>query len=258
MFVGAGLAAIVLLVVLVAFAIGRIGRGPATPPPTERVAVSPPTSIAANPEAPATTTSVPTTPPAPRVTPRPTEGVVIATSTPLPTSTPVQPTATRLPTGTPEPTPTLAPTATRLPTPTRTPTRVPTPTLTAAPTRTATPIPPPPTGGVALLEPADGARVRDRVTFRWSWTGSLGPGEIFDVRVCKGEGCVPQFGKTNTGEMVWVWQPDQGGGLYRWQVVVIRKEGDRVIEERAHSAVWGFEWTGGGGGGETIEPTPTR
>jgi len=124
------------------------------------------------------------------------------------------------------------------------------------PTRTFTPTGPP---AVELLEPQDGAQVQGEVTFRWSWAGRLGPGEIFDVRVCKGEGCQPQFGKTNVGDTTWPWQPDEGGGTYGWQVVVIRKEGDRVVAERAHSDIWRFDWSSGGGGSTTAPgPTPTR
>ncbi len=84
------------------------------------------------------------------------------------------------------------------------------------------------------------------MTFQWRWDQALEAGETFDVRVCKGEGCRPQFGKTNVGESTWQWLPDQGSGTYRWQVVVIRKEGDRVVAEIAFSSVRQFVWTGDG------------
>ncbi len=135
-----------------------------------------------------------------------------------------------------------------------------TPTSTA-PARTRTPVPlrratPPAPPAVVLLAPVDGARLHGRVTFRWGWAGTPGPGETFDVRVCKSQECAPEFGKTNTAEPTWIWQPDQGVGTYRWQVVVIRWEEDRVVAEQAHSPVWRFEWTGGGEE-KRPEPTPT-
>ncbi len=95
------------------------------------------------------------------------------------------------------------------------------------------------------------------VTFQWRWDRALAPGETFDVRVCKGDGCRPQFGKTNTGEPTYAWQPDQGEGTYRWQVVLIRKEGDRVVDEVAFSSVRQFICTGSCSGSPPTGPGPT-
>ena len=198
------------------------------------------------------------------------------TKAPTREPTPVPPTATLRPTSLPMAATTAAPRPTRTPTtapptatlkPTDTPTTVP-PTATEAvvlvvPTATPRPLPTATPRGrpaVVLQAPEDAAQLQGQVTFRWTWAVNLGSGEVFDVRVCKGEGCEPRFGKTNTGDTTWVWQPDEGGGTYRWQVVVIRKEGDRVVAEQAHSAVWVFEWSGGGPPGPhpTPVPLPTR
>jgi len=241
-FASLALGSILLLVVLVA-TMGRSGNGepntPQAPSGVTEVAVVGP--VAPSPTSTISHTRIPSP-------------VGIATPTPAPTATP-----TSLPTGTPtmSPTPTQTPTPTSPPTATTTSTRILTLTPTPRPpTRTFTPTGPP---AVELLEPQDGAQVQGEVTFRWSWAGRLGPGEIFDVRVCKGEGCQPQFGKTNVGDTTWPWQPDEGGGTYGWQVVVIRKEGDRVVAERAHSDIWRFDWSSGGGGSTTAPgPTPTR
>lgn len=100
------------------------------------------------------------------------------------------------------------------------------------------------TGGwaIELLQPRDGVQVQGLVTFRWTWADSLSPGEIFDVRVCKGESCQPRFGKTNVGETTWRWLPDEGPGIYRWQVVVI--DGWTKQEKGIRSDVRSFEWRG--------------
>jgi hypothetical protein len=105
--------------------------------------------------------------------------------------------------------------------------------------------------------------VQGLVQFQWGWEGQLGPDEVFDIRVCHGEGCRPQFGKYTTDGTTWVWQPDQGDGIYRWQAVVIRRAEGRVLAERAHSPVWSFNWSGGTTGerdtGKTKpSPKPTR
>jgi len=103
---------------------------------------------------------------------------------------------------------------------------------------------------INLLQPTNGVRVSGLVTFQWAWTGTLRPSETFDVRVCKGEGCQPQFGKTNTDEITWQWCPDASGGIYRWQVLVIDKATKQP--KGPTSGVWEFIWEGGCG-----QPTPT-
>jgi len=169
-----------------------------------------------------------------------------------------------------EPTPTPEVTAIFTSTPTATPRVTPTP---AVATPTATPIPTTTVAraGITLIRPANGAKVQDLVTFEWQWTGP--PGEVFDVRVCKGEGCQPQFGKTNEGDTTWKWCPDWvwvsppdkqeslgAGDVLRWQVVVI--DGTSKQAKGPASEVWQFRWDGGGcgtgGGGGGPKPTPTR
>jgi len=63
-------------------------------------------------------------------------------------------------------------------------------------------------------------------------------GETLDVKVCKGGGCQPQFGKTNTWATTWAWCPDEGEGIYRWLVEVI----DDVTKQPKGptSEVWEF------------------
>ncbi len=138
-------------------------------------------------------------------------------------------------------------------------------TQTATASATATPTEEPATSvpttspAITLIEPANGSSVQDLITFRWAWTGTLAPGEIFDVRVCKGEDCQPQFGKTNTSEIAWLWLPDAGLGTYAWQVVVIDAASKQVTAPA--SEVWRFRWTGGGpppeGSGGQPGPAPT-
>ena len=153
--------------------------------------------------------------------------------------------ATVAPTRTPTPTPTL--TATPTPTLTATPTPTATPTATSAPTPTPTPMP-----TFTLLEPLNGSRVSGLITFEWTWSGQLGPGETFDLKVCKGEGCQPQFGKTSTRDTTWLWCPDNGVGVYRWKVEVIDDLTGQPVGPV--SEVWEFTWDGGCG---TPSPTPT-
>ena len=159
---------------------------------------------------------------------------------------------TETPTTTPTATPTIpTPTLTATPTPTTTPTSTPTPTFTATPLPTAMPTAthtlahtPTPVWAITLLEPAQGSQRGGWVTFEWTWIGEHGEGEVFDMRVCKGEGCQPQEGKTNTRDTTWVWCPDDGQGVYRWQVVVILWQGDQIVGERAPSEVGKFTWVG--------------
>jgi len=242
---GAGLVVVILLAVA-AFAVSRFTGGSATLVPLGSAVVTGSTSTP-RPEiakVPPAATTAPTSSPKPPVAPELTEPVADVTAlTPVPTATKALPTATRLPTSTPKPTE-----------PTRTPTRAPTPTPIPVPMRTPV-SPTPASAAVMLLAPDDGARVQGNVAFQWTWANALGPGEIFDVRVCKGEGCLPQFGKTNVGETTYVWQPDEGEGPYRWQVVVIHRQGDHTMD-RASSSVWRFDWSGGSP--PQPRPTPTR
>ena len=166
-----------------------------------------------------------------------------ATETVAPTATPTEvPTATpiEVPTATPIEVPTVTPTETPTPTPTSTATPRPTPTA----TRTATPTPMP-APSIKLVWPANGAQnLLGLVTFRWTWSGEeLEPGEVFDVKVCQGEGCQLQKGKTNTRDTKWEnWCPDLGQGVYRWKVEVIDKTTHQPKDPASEE--WKFTWVG--------------
>ena len=209
-----------------------------TPTPTPKPPTSTPVPPTATPKPPTSTPVPPTATPKPPtptpVPPTPTPKPPTPTPVPPPTATPKPPT----PTATPMPTATLTLTAT--PTPTGTPTATRTPTQT--PTATAT---------ITLLKPANGSTVSGMVTFSWTWTGELGEGETFDVKVCKGEGCWPATGITNTRDTTWPnWCPPDGVGDYRWLVEVI--DGVTKQPQGPASEVWEFRWTGGCG-----QPTST-
>ena len=153
-----------------------------------------------------------------------------------------------IPTATP--TNTRAPTVTWTPTTTSTPMSVPTNTSTPQPKATATPslyeIAPVP------ISPPDGASLSGAITLQWSWVGSLGSGEYFDVRVWKpGQ---PAYGVAWTETPAWTGTPPHGGGTYNWQIIVIRGRDGRWEEDLTPpSETWTFSWSGGGG----ATPTPT-
>ena len=236
-----GALAALLLMVAWVFRIGRFGGKPTTPVTPEMISREAVVATATQ----ARDTSTPRATPAPTSAPTATSR---PTATAVPTAIPHPLTVIATPTPTATPTPIVTPRSTETPTPTTTPrpTEMPMPTETPRPTKTPTPVP----AIVTLSEPANGVRASGLVTFRWIWTETLGPGEVFDVRVCKGEGCQPQFGKTNTNEITWPWCPDAGGGIYRWQVLVI----DTATKQAKGPAseVWEFTWEGGCG-----QPTPT-
>jgi serine/threonine protein kinase len=151
-------------------------------------------------------------------------------------------------------TPTPTATLTATPVLTSVPTKAPTPTITRRPTPK-----PSPTSNriVALVEPVNGTSGVGMIAFRWAGTARLRPGEVFDVRVCKGEGCQPKFGKTNTSDVIWHWCPDWvwvspgegrkesigSGDVLRWQVVVIDEQTKQ--DKGPKSEVWQFVWQGG-------------
>ena len=178
----------------------------------------------------------------------------VTPATPTWTPTPVPPTATPSPPPTDTPTPTpryLTPTPTPIPTLTVTPLPRPTPTATREPTQTPTPVP-----AFAPLEPPDGATKSGLITFEWAWSGQLGPGETFDLKVCKGEGC-PLVSITNTTDpsAPWPWCPDAGVGIYLWRVEVID---DATKQPKGPmSEVWEFTWHGGCGPSPGPSPTST-
>lgn len=96
--------------------------------------------------------------------------------------------------------------------------------------------------GVQPLRPVDGATA-GRVDFAWQSVRPLAPGEVFDVRVCKGEACQPAAGRTNTTASDWAWCPDAGVGTYRWQVLLIEQRSKKLVGVGGPIAE--FEWTGG-------------
>jgi serine/threonine-protein kinase len=99
---------------------------------------------------------------------------------------------------------------------------------------------------ITLVQPVDSAAVGGMVTFGWGWPGQLAAGEIFDVRVCAGEGCVPYLGKTNTTATSWQFCPS-AVTVYRWQVAVI----DDITSQPKGpaSGIGSFRWEGGTCGG---------
>lgn len=164
---------------------------------------------------------------------------------PLETPTPEQKAVAMLPTET-----ATVMLATHTPTLTATPMPTATPTATRVPTQTPTPAP-----VITLLEPLNGVFMSGLVTFRWTWSGTWGPDEFFDVRVCEGEGCEPQFGITNTRDFAtYPWCPDAGEGIYRWKVEVIDSETKQ--SKGPTSEVWEFDWRDGCPSPGPPTPTP--
>jgi protein phosphatase len=121
----------------------------------------------------------------------------------------------------------------------------------------STPTPAGTVNSIQINTPLDGSRVDDdSVSFTWSYSGRLGDGEVFDVRVCRGDGCVPESGIANETESsinqcldpgpYW-WLRQNGESIYRWQVVVIEKDGEHIREQGTESPIRSFEWSGGCG-----------
>ncbi len=157
----------------------------------------------------------------------PTATSVSATAATAPSNTPTpQPTATRTPS--PEPTVTEAPTATPLPSDTAAPApRQASPTNTPTPSPTETPTPgiiyPAPLlvepDSYTLLSQAGGSDY----ALRWTWDGTLQPGEWFDVRVWSPG--MPHLG------IAWTLVPvfhfdicEFVSGTYFWSIAVVRGE----------------------------------
>ena len=116
-----------------------------------------------------------------------------------------------------------------------------------------------------LSKPASDESVHGCVVFEWEVTYTLGSGEVYDLRVCQGEGCTPRSGISHDPPPV-TWDPRdtrknpdlQGSeGVYRWQVVVI--DGATKQEKTPRSLTRQFTWTGEAcekhGGGEQGNPT---
>lgn len=98
-------------------------------------------------------------------------------------------------------------------------------------------------GRLSVVTPPNGNHVAGLVPFSWSWDGSLGAGEVFDVLICPGETCQPVRGQTNTTALHWRWCPNHGTGAYRWYVAVI--DGTTKQQLGPRSDVFSFVWTGG-------------
>ena len=142
-----------------------------------------------------------------------------ATATPQPSPT-VAPTDTP----TPEPTATLPPTAAAQPAvsePTSTPTATPAPTATPTPTPTPGIVYPAP----VLIQPEDVSLLTQSTystyLFEWTWQGTLGADEWFDVRVWRPG--TPHRGVAWTREQAYLYDLClQGSGEYLWSVAVVR------------------------------------
>jgi serine/threonine protein kinase len=232
-----GVLGAVLVVAVLTLATGRFGGGSVTPEPSRPVVMG--TGSSTDTPVPATLT------PTPGHMATPTLRLTL-TATPIPTFT-----ATPRSTATPTATPTRTATLTRTLTPR--PTSSPTPTARVTATWTA------PAPSITLLEPKNGASSSGCVTFNWQWSGTLQPGEVYDLRVCQSEGCAPRFGISNDAPVV-VWNPTdtrsspdlQGTeGVYRWQVVVIDQQSKQ--EKGPRSEVGQFTWTGGACGPQPPE-----
>jgi hypothetical protein len=186
-------------------------------------------------------------------TSRATEVIVVAPTTPTPTATPtvtLTPMRTPIPTQTNTPTATLTPTSTPTPTQTNTPTPVP-PSATPVPTHTPTMSPTATPVAPKLSNPPNGVDLVGQITLSWTWDGSLGSDEYFDVRVWK-DGR-QAWGVAWTKETQWTGDPLHGDGNYNWQIVVIRgRDGQWESDRSPPSEIRRFSWSGGS------SPTPTR
>jgi hypothetical protein len=100
----------------------------------------------------------------------------------------------------------------------------------------------PPVRSLVLTQPVKDASASGKVVFDWTWSGALGPGQSFNVRVCRGPACVPVEGKGLPQQSPWWWCPDDGPGIYRWQVALV---GGGSVADGPVSDVGQFVWTGG-------------
>ena len=97
---------------------------------------------------------------------------------------------------------------------------------------------------IVLHAPPSGSPLSGILQFAWNLDGPLPEGAVFDLRVCRGEGCAPRYGVTNTVEPLWTWCPDRGHGLYRWQVVIYDPLSRLIVG--ASSDVRQFVWLSDG------------
>ncbi len=147
--------------------------------------------------------------------------------------------------------------------------------LTATPTRPAQATPavpqPSPTASTPvvaysppqLVAPEDGASTAPPVTLRWSWNGTLGPDEYFDVRLWQAG--QPHYGIAWTKAPEFVLNDTSRQGTYFWSVAVVRGQNGKWVadlspEAPARQLTLSAPGGGGGGGGNGggPQPTPTR
>jgi hypothetical protein len=162
---------------------------------------------------------------------------------PTPAAVPTRAAPTRPPASAPAVVASVAPAASALP---ATPAPSPAASGTAAPSLTVPPSAPPteaaPVQAIVLLAPDLLSAQSGLLRFRWT-APPLPPGAVFDVRVCRGAGCLPGAGRTNVAEPGWVWCPDEGAGRYRWRVVPIDAASKEPLA--AASELGEFDWSGG-------------
>lgn len=117
--------------------------------------------------------------------------------------------------------------------------------LTATPTRAPTTPPTPrpsPTAGAAvpayappqLVAPEDGASSALPITLRWSWSGTLGPDEYFDVRLWQAG--QPHYGVAWTKTPEYVLNNPSFQGTYFWSVAVVRGQNGKWLADLSPEA----------------------
>ena len=196
-----------------------------------------------------------------------------------PTPTAVPPVATAVETPTVEPSSTEDTGLSPLPTASSTPAATSTgPTATLAPTpmgqaestatssiplpTVASPAPLPTLPSPSLTSPAPASEQQEFVTFEWTYAGTLGSEEAFQVLIWK-EGASEHPGAaTSWGEMRQTidldYVPqlmDGGAGQYLWSVVVVRKNTDKRLSDEAPPRSFTYL---GPAAPSTSTPTPTN
>ncbi len=121
----------------------------------------------------------------------------------------------------------------------------------------------PPVRTLVLTQPVKDASTSGKVVFDWTWSGTLSVGQVFELRACHGVGCTPIQAQGLSLESPWLWCPDGGVDVYRWQVVLVDTESLAPVGPA--SGVGQFLWTGGAPCSQTSldqseedadEPTP--
>lgn len=167
--------------------------------------------------------------------------------------TPEAPGASGAPGESVSPTPTTTPSATRTRPPAGAvvPSPTPRPVVVLSPTARNYPVP-------QLLSPREGQDIHEEiVTLRWSWPGTLGEDEYFDVRMWREGSAKAGIAWTKNLEYQ---QRDAQDGWYHWTVVVVRGQ-NGVIERELSREPQAFSFRLIGSAKETPQPTlvrPTR